>query len=201
LSNWVEGGTSVGEEILGYRDLALIYAQDAELESALRISELARDRGLGDRFAEQEWRRSSLPATARNQLNTLIDRIQDYDERIAFTAEIVERVRLESERTLLVAERGRLERHLREVLHVAETAFRPPTLDDLRAHLATGTALISVLHSGDSWWALVVRRDAAARVVMLSDPDFDRVRKPGCGACAAIPSEYGQSTVIVWSCS
>ncbi len=174
FSSWVDGRSTIGDAFPGYRDLALIYAQDAELERALRISELARDRVLRDRFAEQEWRRTKLPNDARSQLADLVERIQGFDERIAVEANIIERIRLESERTLLVAERSRMERELRERLHLTRPAVRPPTLDDLRAVLRPNTALISVLHSGDSWWALVVLRDQPARFVEFGDPDLGR---------------------------
>jgi len=140
----------------------------------LRVSELARDRLLGDRFTEAAWRQSNLPASARAELDELVDRIQAYDERIAAADDIVERVRLESGRTLAVGERGRLERRLRDALQLAMPAFRPPTLDELREVLAAGTALVAVTHSGDTWWALVIRRDAPARFVAFADPDLGR---------------------------
>lgn len=149
-----------------------MHAQDAELESALRISELARDRTLGDLFADAEWRRTRLPAGERGRLDAVIDRIQDFDERLAVSGDIVDRVRLEAERTLAVAERGRVERELRDRLHLDEAAPRPPTLDDLRERLPAGTALVSVLHSGETWWALVIARGLPARFVPLADPDL-----------------------------
>jgi CHAT domain-containing protein len=129
---------------------------------------------LGDRFAEWEWRKTQLPSVAREQLTTLVDRIQAFDERIAVSPDIVERVRLESERTLVVGERGRLERRLRDELRLGKPAFRPPTLDELRAHLAADTALITTVHSGEVWWALVICRDAPARFVLLADPDLGK---------------------------
>jgi len=174
FSSWVSSGDDADNNIAGYRQLALLYAQDAELERALRISELARDRILRDRFAEQEWQRTKLPNDARSQLGELVERIQGFDERIAVEANIIERIRLESERTLLVAERNRLERELRDRLHLSQPAVRLPTLDALRAVLRPDTALISVLHSGDSWWALVILRDQPARFVEFGDPDLGR---------------------------
>ncbi len=172
FSVWVTSNSSAVSPIAGYRQLALLHAQDAELESALRISELARDRSLGDLFADAEWRRTRLPAGERGRLDAVIDRIQDFDERLAISGDIVERVRLEAERTLAVAERGRVERELRGRLHLDEAAPRPPTLDDLREHLPAGTALVSVLHSGETWWALVIARGLPARFVPLADPDL-----------------------------
>ncbi len=172
FSEWISSSSNAVNPIAGYSQLALLHAQDAELESALRISELARDRTLGDLFAEAEWRRTRLPAAERGRLDSVIDRIQDFDERLAVSSDIVERVRLEAERTLAVAERGRVERDLRDRLHLDEPAPRPPTLDELRAHLASGTALVSVLHSGDAWWALVIGRDVPARFVPLGDADL-----------------------------
>jgi tetratricopeptide (TPR) repeat protein len=174
LLTWVAGRTVSGDQIPGYRDLALMHAEDAELESALRISELARDRALGDLFAEQEWRQTKLPTAERARLDALSERVQGLEERIAVTGEIVERIRLESERTLLVAERGRIERELGARLRIADPSVRPPTLDDLRARMNADTALISVLHSGDAWWALVITRDAPARFVDFHDADLGR---------------------------
>jgi len=171
---WIDGINVNGENVLGYRELALLHAQDDELERALRISELARDRTLGDRFAEQEWVRDRLPLAERRQLEPLNDEIQDLDERLAVVQDLMERVRLESRRTIAVARRGRLEREVRERLHLARPEYQPPTLDALRGHLRTGVALVSVLHSGDTWWALVVTRDAPARFVPLSDADLGR---------------------------
>ncbi len=175
FSKWVvaEQGESSPES--GYRQLAFLHAKDAELDSALRVSELARDRGLGDHFTEQEWRRRYLPAAEREQLDALIDRIQDYDERIAVTPEIIARIGMESERTLAVNKRGRLERKFRENLHLPEPEFHPPTLDELRARLRSDSALISVVHSGESWWALVVRRGTPARFISFSDPDMGHI--------------------------
>ncbi len=161
--------------MLGYRELALLHAQDNELESALRVSELARDRALGDRFAEQQWLRESVPTRERARLEALGDRVQQFDERLAVATDIVERVGLESERTLAVAERGRAEADLRARLRIAGPGTATPTLDDLRARLDTGTVLVSVVHSGDRWWALAIRRDTPALFVPFDDPDLGHV--------------------------
>jgi len=174
FSSWISSNAGSDGPISGYRHLALLHAQDAELEQALRISELARDRTLQDRFAEQEWRRTQLPVYARSQLDKLLDRTQDLDERIAVEPDILERIRLESERTLVVAERGRTERALREQLHIAPPSFDPPTLNELRTRLANDAALISVLHSGDSWWALVISHNEPTRFIEFPDPDLGR---------------------------
>ena len=172
FSDWVSGSSRGENPIASYRQLALMHAQDAELESALRVSELARDRALGDRYLEQDWRRRWLPDAERRQLEAVLDRIQGLDEEISLGTDIVEQIRKESLRTLAVAERGRIERDIRARLHVPEIAVRPPTLDTLREHLKADTALVSVLHSGDDWWALVIRRDAPARFVPFADRDL-----------------------------
>ena len=174
LYPWFFGSSPGASALSCYRLLALIHAQDAELESALRISELTRDRTLGDRFAEQDFLRTAMPPGDRAELEALGERVQEFDERLALADDIIERVRLESERTLAVAERGRRERAVRERLHLAAPQSPPPTLDDLRAHLAGDTALISVVHSGAVWWALVITRDAPARFVRLDDRDLGR---------------------------
>lgn len=172
FSHWISAGSDLINPIAGYRQLALLFANDAELESALRTSELARDRTLGDIFAEQQWRRERLPAEARKALEDVLDRIQALDERIAVATDIVERVRLEAERTLAVAERSTLEREDRARFGVGEPVASPPTLDDLRDRLARDTALVSVLHSGSTWWALVIRRDEPARFIVFPDTDL-----------------------------
>lgn len=157
-----------------YRELALLHAEDNELERALRISELARDRTLGDRFAEQEWLREQVPLEERRRLEPLLVQIQDLDERLAVVPDLMERVRLESQRTIAVARRGRMERELRDRLHLAEPDSPPPTLDALREHLGGDTVLVSVMHSGEAWWALVVSRAAPAQFVPLPDADLGR---------------------------
>ena len=157
-----------------YRELALLHAQDDELERALRISELARDRTLSDRFAEQEWLTDRVPPTVREQLQPLLDEIQSLDERLAVVRDLMERVRLESQRTIAVAKRGRMERELRDQLHLDRPEATPPSLDTLREHLGAGVALVSVMHSGDVWWALVIKRDAAAQFVPLADGSLGR---------------------------
>lgn len=172
FAQWISFSGHTENTITGFRQLALLHAQDAELERALRISELVRDRTLQDRFAEQTWRHTQLPAKARDHVDKLIDRIQDLEEHIAVEPDIVERIRLESERTLLIAERRRLERQLRDRLHTAPSSPHPPTLDELRTRLAPDTALVSVLHSGDTWWALVILRNEPARFIDLQDPDL-----------------------------
>ncbi len=170
FSRWISSSLNSASPISSYRQLALLHAQDAELESALRVSELVRDRTLGDLFAEREWERTWLPAGDRARLDAVLDRIQDFDERLAEASDVVDRVRLEAERTLAVAERGRLVREMRSRLHIPEPSATPPNLDDLRARLAADTALVSLLHSGETWWALVITRDAPARFVPFSDP-------------------------------
>jgi hypothetical protein len=171
---WVVGLAANGDGVLGYRQLALLHAEDDELERALRVSELARDRTLGDHFAEQEWLRNALPPEERQRLEPVLESIQSLDERLAVAPDLMERVRLESERAIAVAQRGRMERELRERLHLAEPESVPPTLDQLREHLDGRTALVSLMHSGDLWWMLVVTRDAPARFVPLRDADLGR---------------------------
>jgi CHAT domain-containing protein len=129
---------------------------------------------LQDRFAEQNWRHTQLPASARAQLDELSDRVQSLDERIAIAPDIVERIRLESERTLAIGERSRTEQRLRDRLHNAPSPLHPPTLDEVRGRLGNDTALISVLHSGETWWALVILRNEPAQFIDFRDPDLGR---------------------------
>ncbi len=174
FSSWIFESAPSVSPISCYRELALLHAQDDELESALRVSELARDRTLGDRFAEQAWLGHALPADERRRIDPLLERIQALDEQLAVTSDLMERVRLESERTIAVAQRGRVEKEISRRTGVAEVEPVPPTLDDLRAHMDGRTALVSVVHSPEAWWALVIRRDTPARFVLLPDIDLGR---------------------------
>lgn len=175
LSSWIADRSYPNRPANLYRRLSTIYAQDSESARALKISELARDRSLGDLFAEQEWRRTFLPTGARRRLDPVLDGIQDLDERIAASTDVVERVTRESERTLLVAERARLEQELRVQLRIPGPSGVPPTLDELRDGLASGTALVSVVHSGETWWALVIAHEEPVRFVEFAEPDLGRL--------------------------
>src|SRR5882757_1113496 len=95
---------------LGYRTLALLHAQDGELDEALRISELARDRRLRDRFAAGGWLSEKLPRDGLERLRKLTTTVQILDEKLALENRVIERVNLESQRILAVAARDDFER-------------------------------------------------------------------------------------------
>lgn len=154
------------DSMAGYRTLALLHAQDGELDDALRVAELARDRRLRDRFAERRW--LQLPATVHEAtaLRELQARRQRLDETIA-VAGVAARVRLEAERIGVVDALDRLERDL--ALRFPQAAISvTPTVAALQARLAPDTALVAYQHAGDAWWITLV--DArSAQVLPLRD--------------------------------
>jgi CHAT domain-containing protein len=158
---------------LGYRTLALLHAEDGELDEALRISELARDRRLRDRFLERDWLSAKLPREVHERLRTLAGSVHTLDEQLALEDRVVERVNLESRRTLAVAERDDIERDAVRRYKLEPLYVRSPTSAQLRALLPAGTAVASIQRSGDRWWAIVIGRDSPNRLVMLdADPDL-----------------------------
>ena len=156
---------------LGYRALALLHAQDGEIDEAIRVSELARDRRLRDRFFERDSGSANQSAPTRETIRALTSSIQAFDEQLALDADIVDRVKLESERTLAIAEREELARGVDSRSRESAPA-QAPSAADLRALLDAQTAIASIQRSADRWWAIVITRDSAARVVMF-DPDAD----------------------------
>ncbi len=167
FSKWMTNQSST----LGYRALALLHAQDGEIDEAIRVSELARDRRLRDRLFERDDRSINLPDAMRERIRRLTSAIQAFDERLARAANIADRVKLESERTLLIAERDRIE------TEATGTGPQPPGFEaesvaGLQALLEPGTAIASIQRSADQWWAVVIARGAPARVVMF-DPEAD----------------------------
>jgi CHAT domain-containing protein len=155
---------------LGYRALALLHAQDGEVDEAIRVSELARDRRLRDRFFERDGRSANLSAPVRERVRSLTSSIQAFDERLVLDADIVDRVRLESERTLVIAERDDLEAGV--VGRPEPASAQAPSTADLRALSNAQTAIVSIQRSADRWWAIVIAGNSPVRVVMF-DPDAD----------------------------
>ena len=144
------------ELLAAYADLALYHARDQEFEVALRVSELARDRSLRLRFAREAWRKEGLPAVARKALQPLVERVQELDEQIASHDDIVERVRFEAERVVAAAQLAARESEISRQWHTAPRDPVLPSLPRLTASLPAGTAIVSVMHSGESWWSLVL---------------------------------------------
>jgi CHAT domain-containing protein len=183
FSNWITDRS----QSVGYRTLALLHAEDGDLGEAIRISELARDRRLRDRFAERYRPLANLPDDERDELRSMTSRIQALDEQLALDVSIGYRIQLESRRTLAVAARDRYERRIGR--RNGPDDFREASsLSSLRALLAAGTAIASIQRSGDRWWAVVVARDAPARLVMFDrEPDLDAAVRAWVGLLAGEP--------------
>ncbi len=138
------------DSIAGYRTLAWMHARDGELEAALRVAELARDRRLRDRF---EARAGAVDA-----------QLQELDERLALAESVPERIALESRRMLLEQDRARPMREARST----------PAAAALRARIPPRTALVSIQRAQDRWWAIVLASDTQPRLLMLErEPGLD----------------------------
>jgi len=174
---------------LGYRTLALLHAEDGELDEALRISELARDRRLRDRFLEQNWLSAKLPHDALERLRVLRSVVQVLDERLALESGVVERVNLESRRTLAIAACDHFEREAGRRYRVKPPSSEPPSAARLRALLPVGTAVASIQRSGDQWWAIVIGRDSPSRFIRLErDPDLSSAARAWVRLLGGVPS-------------
>ncbi len=183
FSNWITDRS----QSVGYRTLALLHAEDGDLGEAIRISELARDRRLRDRFVERYRPPASLPDDERDELRSMTSGIQALDEQLALDVSIGHRIELESRRTLAVAARDSYERRIGRRYRPED--FRDASsLNSLRALLPAGTAIASIQRSGDRWWAVVVARDAPARLVMFDrEPDLDAAVRAWVGLLAGEP--------------
>jgi CHAT domain-containing protein len=177
---------------LGCRTLALLHAEDGELDEALRVAELARDRRLRDRFFERGWLSTGLSAQVRERLRSLTSEIHALDEQLALESRIVERVGLESRRILAVAARDEFEQSVRRSTGVGFADAGSPTPAQLRGLLDAGTAVASIQASGNRWWAAVITRDSPPRFVPLD-------REPDLGAAArAWGDSLAGAPVRVW---
>jgi CHAT domain-containing protein len=154
------------DSMAGYRTLALLHAQDGELDDALRVAELARDRQLRDRFAERRWVQLPDRVPERATLRALRAQRQHLDESIA-VAGVAQRVRLEAERIGVVDALDRLEREL--ALRFPQSATPvTPTVAAIQARLPPDTALVAYQRAGDAWWITFI--DArSARVQPIPD--------------------------------
>ncbi|HEY4040107.1 MAG TPA: hypothetical protein VGM15_14905, partial [Burkholderiaceae bacterium] len=170
---WYSKWTTDHSQNLGYRTLALLHAQDGELDEALRISELARDRRLRDRFLERDRLFERLPPQARDEMRRLTSAIHDLDAQLALQTHVVERVRLESRRILASDARNRFEQLAGERFRIERLQAEPVSLEQLRKLPDAETAIVSIQSSADRWWAIVIARDAPARFLTLDqEPDL-----------------------------
>jgi CHAT domain-containing protein len=173
-SRWISDAPGSSNPINGYRNLAFLDAEKGELESALQISELIRDRTLADRFFEARFNHL-LPPGARNRNLELAGKMQELEEEISFTTRLTERIRLESERNLLAGIRGRMEREYVNKEGPGSIMEYVAQLDDAREALKVGEVLVSILRSRDKWWALVLLKDEPAHFVKFEDPDLSKI--------------------------
>ena len=154
------------DSMAGYRTLALLHAQDGELDESLRVSELARDRQLRDRFAERRWVQLPADMPERETLRSLQAQRQRLDEAIA-VADVSTRVRREAERIGAVDALDKLERELALRFPQAASPITP-TVAAIQARLAADTALVAYQRAGDTWWITWI--DArSARVLAVRD--------------------------------
>jgi len=187
--HWFSKWVTDHSQNLGYRTLALLNAQDGEIDEAIRISELARDRRLGDRFFERDWLAQAMPTEARQRLGALISEIHELDEQLSLQADIVDRVKLETRRSLSVAARDEIERLISQRYRVKPAELAVPPVSRLRSMLDAGTVVVSVQLSADRWWALVIARDSPVRFVMLDhEPDVRIAMRAWMSLLGGVPA-------------
>jgi CHAT domain-containing protein len=142
------------DTMAGYRTLALLHARDGELDEALRVSELARDRQLRDRFAERRW--LDLPARVAEsaRLRELTAQRQRLDEAIA-VAGVAARVRLEAQRVGVAQEADALYRDLARRFPQSVGGVTP-SVAALQARLGADTTLVAYQRAGATWWITLI---------------------------------------------
>jgi CHAT domain len=184
FSRWI---TDQGRN-LGYRTLALLYAQDGQLDEAVRISELARDRRLRDRFFERNEFSARLPPSAREKLRALTSEIHQLDGQLALETNIVERVRLESRRILAVDARNDFTKTVNQRYRIEAAWVDAPSLGRLRRSLDADTAIVSIQSSAGRWWAILVTGNSPARFLALDhEPDLSTAVRVWVGRLGGAP--------------
>jgi CHAT domain-containing protein len=148
------------DSMAGYRTLALLQAQDGDLDAALRVAELARDRQLRDRFGERRWLQLPAGLPEAVQLRRLRAQRQRFDEALA-VADVRTRVRLEAERIGVVQDLDQLERTLALRFPQAASAVTP-TIPGLQERLGRDTTLVAYQHAGETWWITLIEARSAA---------------------------------------
>jgi hypothetical protein len=154
------------DSMAGYRTLALLHAQDGDLDEAMRVAELARDRQLRDRFAERRWVRLRADVPEAVALRDLQAQRQRLDESIA-VADVAQRVRLEADRVGVADAVDRLERDL-AARYPEEASPLTPTVAAIQARLGDDAAMVAYQRAGDTWWITLVERNRA-RGVPIAD--------------------------------
>jgi CHAT domain-containing protein len=168
LSTWV----SERSNLIGYRTLALLLAEDGETGEALRVSDLSRGRKLIDRIAGNLADCNRKLNVNEEELDRTTKLTENLEERIASSEDILERVELESKRILTVRARAQILFGLGNKQTCAKvenaTGFPEFSFDSI----PKGTALISVQHSGAKWWAIIVTADRSLQIIWL-DSNID----------------------------
>jgi CHAT domain-containing protein len=174
---------------LGYRTLALLHAQDGELDEAVRVSELARDRRLRDRFFERDGLlEKGLPVQTRDELRRQTSELSQLDAQLALETNVVERVRLESQRVLASDARNDFIKVVQQRYHVEASRIDPPSLALLRRLPDANTAIVSIQSAADRWWAIVITRGAAVRFLTLDrEPDLTIAVRAWVGLLQGLP--------------
>jgi len=157
----------------GYHDLALLYAEGGRITDAIRVTELARARGIIDALSMRATSRDTLvPERDRLQLRRLDEHLKDVDAEIALTP--TASVRLASlavQRDALTTELKRAEQRLAKS---ARNRSRGGRLDlkDIRRQLSPDTVIVGYQLVRERAWAYVVRRDAEPHALLLAtSPD------------------------------
>jgi CHAT domain-containing protein len=172
LSKWI----SERSNLIGYRRLALLLAEDGEIEDSLRVSDLSRGRLLFDRYDRRLPKCEILREDTSGTYGRISDEIENLEETIANSEDILLKVELESKRILAVRARTVMLKTSAEAQDCNEHSrfLRQNALQfDL---IPASTAVISVQHSGSKWWAIIATANQPLHIIWLkSDQELGRL--------------------------
>jgi CHAT domain-containing protein len=142
----------------GYATLARLLAEEGDTIQALDVSELTRNRAVDEVVVSAPNENESLEGSPL----AVDSKLSNIDERLSRTSDIVERVELECERSLLNSSASK---HGRAGL----TGFTHSLLGkeggrgyDL-SHIPDDAAIVSIHHSDDEWWSIVATKARGLR--------------------------------------
>ena len=186
--SWFSKWLNERDKLFGYRSLALLHAEDGELEEALQITELARDRELQDRWGQENEPCDSWPPEKREKLRALDARIEMLNERIAISPDVLAKVEIESDRVDALGLREEL--LSKEALGgECENHTRFKSISDFKYKaLPTRTGLVSIQHTGDKWWAIVLTHERPLHFVTFNtDADLGVIARAWIGKLRGEP--------------
>jgi CHAT domain-containing protein len=155
-----------------FTELNRLLIREHQFNNLLIYSELARDRALGDAYALRKWLEALPSEGHREKILGLGREIHALDGRLSMEVGFLQRVRWEAERSLKVAERAEAIRAAAQSLGLGEPTSPALDVPALRAGLAPASAIVSIIHGGDAWWAVLLGPELAPTGIRLAGNDL-----------------------------